>query len=233
LFENVYLQTAGLLNYDRLSRHEILWTDPSVRTALLVLRQLFSQSRLIAGGRAGALQTEFPDSVVRVFSDPPKAAMVYEADFVVTPIRSNTKAKVGREAKFFPFPAIGPARPAVVAGGDAAVAMKDDKATWELMKFLASPESGIEWAKLGGFVSPNKDVPLDSYTDGAIRRIAQLLLDAGDNFRFGMSDLAPTEFGATKGAGEWKDLQDFLADPDNLDATMQRLEADAMKVYGK
>jgi ABC-type glycerol-3-phosphate transport system substrate-binding protein len=140
---------------------------------------------------------------------------------------------VGREAKFFPFPAVGRTRPASITGGDAAVAMKDNKATWELMKFLASPESGVEWAKLGGFVSPNKDIPLDSYTDDSIRRIAQLLLDVGDNFRFGMSDLAPTEFGATKGAGEWKDLQDFLANPDNVDATMQRLEEDATKGYGR
>ena len=30
-FENVYIRTAGLAMYDKLTHHQIPWTDPSVR----------------------------------------------------------------------------------------------------------------------------------------------------------------------------------------------------------
>ncbi|MCX2947921.1 ABC transporter substrate-binding protein [Lentzea sp. NEAU-D7] len=229
-FENVYLRTAGPDNYDKLAKHEIPWTDPTVRKALEELAKLWGDPTLIAGG---ALQTEFPKSVTNVFGEPSTAAMVFEADFVASIITTNTKAKVGEDAKFFPFPSVAGSKDAVVAGGDMAVQFKDDKATTELMKFLASPESGKVWAGLGGFLSPNKDIPETAYPDAVTRELAKRIVDAGDNVRFDMSDLAPAAFGGTKGAGEWKDLQDFLADPKNVDGIMQRLEANAAKAYGK
>lgn len=232
-FENVYLQTAGSDMYDKLTRHEIPWTDPSVRHALEILGQLFSQPGLIAGGTGGALQTDFSNSVVNVFGPQPKAAMLYEQDAVGTVIKQNTKAQVGVDAKAFPFPAVAGNGAAVVAGGDAGVALKNDPATMEFLKFLASPEAGETWAKLGGFISPNRDVPLDTYPDEPTRQLAKQLIDAGDNVRYDMSDQAPSSFGSTKGAGEWKDLQDFFANPTDIDGAMQRLEADAAKAYGK
>ncbi|MDX8056252.1 extracellular solute-binding protein [Lentzea sp. BCCO 10_0798] len=228
-FENVYLRTAGPDNYDKLAKHEIPWTDPTVRKALEELAKLWGDPTLIAGG---ALQTEFPKSVTNVFGEPSTAAMVFEADFVASIITTNTKAKVGEDAKFFPFPSVAGSKDAVVAGGDMAVQFKDDKATTELMKFLASPESGKVWAELGGFLSPNKDIPESAYPDAVTQELAKRIVDAGDNVRFDMSDLAPAAFGGTKGAGEWKDLQDFLADPKNVDGIMQRLEANAAKAYG-
>ncbi|MGI5500818.1 ABC transporter substrate-binding protein [Lentzea sp. CA-135723] len=227
-FENVYLRTAGPENYDKLAKHEIPWTDPSVKKALEELAKLWGDPTLIA---AGALQTEFPKSVINVFGEPSSAAMVFEADFVASVITTNTKAKVGEDAKFFPFPSVAGSKDAVVAGGDMAVQFKDDRATTELMKFLASPESGKIWAELGGFLSPNKDIPETAYPDAVTQDLAQRIVDAGDNVRFDMSDLAPAAFGGTKGAGEWKDLQDFLADPKNVDGIMARLEANAAKAY--
>ncbi|MCG8926037.1 ABC transporter substrate-binding protein [Lentzea sp. CC55] len=229
-FENVYLRTAGPENYDKLARHEIPWTDPSVRKALEELAKLWGDPTLIA---SGALQTEFPKSVINVFGERPTAAMVFEADFVASIITTNTGAEVGQDAKFFPFPSVAGSKDAVVAGGDMAVQFKDDRVTTELMEFLASPESGEVWAGLGGFLSPNRDIPESAYPDEVTQDLAKRVVDAGDNVRFDMSDLAPAAFGGTKGAGEWKDLQDFLADPKNVDGTMQRLEANAAKAYGE
>ncbi|TDP90605.1 ABC transporter substrate-binding protein [Labedaea rhizosphaerae] len=231
-FENIYLQTAGPENYDKLAKHEIKWTDPTVKTALQTLQQLFGQDTLMAGGHNGALQTDFPTSVTDVFGGKNKAAIVYEGDFVTGNIKDSTKAVVGKDAKFFPFPTVAPStKPSVVSGGDAAVAMKDTPATQALMKFIASPEAASIWAKQGGFLSPNKNVPATDYPDETTKNLAKQLIDAGDNFRFDMSDQAPTQFGATKGQGEWKDLQDFLANPKDIDGAMKRLEADAAKAY--
>ncbi|MFB7243383.1 sugar ABC transporter substrate-binding protein [Streptomyces populi] len=230
-FENVYLSQAGPEKYDRLARHEIKWTDPSVKDALTTLAQLWGDKNLVAGGPDGALQTEFPASVTQTFTggDQPKAGMVFEGDFVGVNI-AETKAKIGTDAKVFPFPAVGDKAP-VVSGGDAAVVLKDSKAAQALLTFLASPDAATIQAKLGGYLSPNKNVADSAYPNAVQRAIAKALIAAGDDFRFDMSDQAPQAFGGTPGKGEWKDLQDFLKNPKDVAGAQAKLEADAAAAY--
>jgi ABC-type glycerol-3-phosphate transport system substrate-binding protein len=97
--------------------------------------------------------------------------------------------------------------------------------------FLASTEAATIEAKAGGFTSPNKTVDVSSYPDDTQRTIAKALVDVGDGFRFDMSDLAPAAFGGTKGAGEWKALQDFLSKPSDVDGAAAKLEAEAAKAF--
>ncbi|CAL9534188.1 hypothetical protein SUDANB132_04096 [Streptomyces sp. enrichment culture] len=231
-FENVYLSQAGPEKYDQLARHEITWTDPSVKEALTTLAGIWGKQDYVAGGASGALQTEFPASVTQTFTggDQPKAGMVYEGDFVQVNI-AETEAEVGKDAKVFPFPAVGD-DPPVVSGGDAAVILKDSPAAQALATFLASPDAAGIQAKLGGYLSPNKNVPNSAYPNEVQRKMAKALLDAGDDFRFDMSDQAPQAFGGTPGKGEWKALQDFLKNPKDIAGTQAKLEADAAAAYG-
>ncbi|MGW2044091.1 ABC transporter substrate-binding protein [Streptomyces sp. NPDC001858] len=231
-FENVYLSQAGPEKYDQLAKHEIKWTDPSVTTALTTLAQIWGKKDYVAGGADGALQTQFPNSVTQVFTggDQPKAAMVYEGDFVQVNI-GQTDAKIGTDAKVFPFPKVGDTAP-VVSGGDAAVVLKDSEGAQALATFLASPDAAEIQAKLGGYLSPNKNVDFAAYPNDVQRKIAQSLIAAGDDFRFDMSDQAPQAFGGTPGKGEWKDLQDFLKNPTDVAGIQQKLESDAATAYG-
>ncbi|WP_432133328.1 MULTISPECIES: ABC transporter substrate-binding protein [unclassified Streptomyces] len=231
-FENVYLSQAGPEKYDQLARHEIKWTDPSVKEALTTLAQIWGKDDWLAGGRSGALQTSFTDSVGNTFTggEQPKSAMVYEGDFVQVNI-AQTKAKVGEQAKVFPFPSVGGAAP-VVSGGDAAVILKDSEGAQALATWLASPDAAQIQAKLGGYLSPNKNVDASVYPNDVQRRIAEALVASGDDFRFDMSDQTPQAFGGTPGKGEWKILQDFLKNPSDVAGTQAKLEAAAAQAYG-
>ncbi|WP_338697114.1 extracellular solute-binding protein [Streptomyces sp. Q6] len=231
-FENIYLSQAGPEKYDQLAKHEIKWTDPSVKDALTTLAQLWGKSDFLAGGNKGAAGTEFTKSVEQTFTggDQPKGAMVYEGDFAQVNIQ-QTKAKIGTDAKVFPFPAVGSGEPPVVSGGDAAVILKDSKASQALVTWLASPEAATIQAKLGGYLSPNKNVDLSAYPNEVQRTIAKAVIDAGDDFRFDMSDQTPQAFGGTPGKGEWKALQDFLMNPKDIAGTQRTLEAEAAKAY--
>jgi ABC-type glycerol-3-phosphate transport system substrate-binding protein len=231
-FENVYLRTAGAANYDKLTKHEIPWTDASVKDALTTLSDLWTKPNFLAGGTQGALSTAFPQSVAKAFNTPPQGAVVMEGDFVAATIAKETKAKVGVDAKFFSFPSIKGSDPAVVGGGDAAALMKDTPAGRALIKFLASPEAAEVWVKRGGFTSPNKKVDTSLYPDDITRRSASDLVGA-KTFRFDMSDLEPAAFGGTPGQGEWQILQDFLRKPTDIDGTATRLEAAAAKAFTK
>ncbi len=234
-FENVYLRTAGPQNYVKLSKGQLPWTDLTVKRALRRLSEIFGRPDWLAGEPA---KTDFEDSVRQVFADPPRAAMVYEGDFVASAIANIDKAKVGDgDAESFDFPAItdskpalqgqpkAPARP-VVAGGDIAVLFTDNKAAKQLIRFLATPEAAEPWARSGGFVSPNSNVDPRAYKDTTSQRAAAAL--ANNPVVFDLSDQQPPAFGAIEGQGMREILRRYLNNPStspaDVDAVAQRLE---------
>jgi len=234
LFENVYLRTAGPEKYDQLARHEIPWTDESVKEALTVMADVFGDPDLIAGGTENALQTDFNGSITQVWaSDPPEGAMLMEGDFVGGIITGETDAELGTDADFFDFPSIDGSEPAVVGGGDIAALLEDTDGGRALIAFLATAEAAEIWAAEGGFISPMTTVDLDAYGDDIARRAAEALQQAGDSVRYDLSDLQPTEFGATTGQGMWGIMIDFLRNPSDVDGTAAALEKSASQAYGK
>jgi ABC-type glycerol-3-phosphate transport system substrate-binding protein len=223
LFENLYLRLAGPERYDELAAHRIAWTDDTVARTLRVMGRLVADDHL-AGGAEGSRLSTLADAARLVFTRAPGAAMLVGGDFVPGVVARTTDAEVGVDVDVVPFPEPGPGGRLVVGGGDAAVVMRPGVAAYELVRFLASAEAAEVWAAQGGFLSPNEDVALGAYPDGTTRRIARALLDAGDGFRFDLSDLQPAEFGSTTGAGMWAELRDFVARPDDVAGTAARLE---------
>ena len=228
-FSNLYLRLAGPVRYDLLAAHKIPWTDPSVIATLGLLARVLDP-RVIAGGPGGAAATGYQESVRQAFTPPPAAAMVFEGDFVAGIIGGTTRAVLGVDADAFPFPAIGRPGPMVVAGGDAAVLMRRSAAGEAFIRYLAGPQAAAIWAAAGGFVSPNINVGLSAYPDAISRSIAAGLLQAGDNFRFSLSDLTPAGFGGTEGQGMRKILRQFLVSRD-ISGTADRLEQAAGRAY--
>lgn len=225
LFENVYLRTAGGEKYDQLATHAIPWTDQSVKDALAEMAKIF-QSDNMAGGTNSALQTDFPTSVTQVFTDPPKAAMVMEGDFVGTFINTETKVKVGEGADVFTFPSINDSPPVVVGAGDSIVMFKDSPAARAMITYLASADAAKLWAERGGFSSPNKTLDESVYPDDTTRKLASELAQA-ETFRFDLSDLQPQVLNEALFA----ELANFVKDPANIDGTTEKLEAVAKKAY--
>ena len=230
-FENIYLRSAGADNYDKLSKHEIPWTDDSVVKALTTMKELIGNKTLV-GDPGTALQTDFPGSVSKVFAKDPKSAIVYEGSFVAGVIGDSSDYTVGDDANWFPFPAIDDSPESVVGGGDVAVQFNDSKATEALMMYLAGADAAKSMVSTGSFASANKNLAPSAYPDDNSRAVGQAIVDAGNNFRFDMSDLAPAAFGGTVGSGEWKILQDFLRDPSDPAGTAKSLEAAAAKAFG-
>jgi alpha-glucoside transport system substrate-binding protein len=233
LFENIYLRTAGPVMYQKLTTHQIPWTDPSVTTALKDMQQIIGDSSSINGGNSGAATTDFPTSVTNVYTNPPKAAMVFEGDFVESVITSSTSAKPTTGFNYFPFPSInGKGGNYVVAGGDIVTMFKDSPAARAFIDYLATPQAAEIWARLGGFSSPSKNVPASVYTDPIGRRAAVALATA-PVVVYDMSDQQPAAFGATTGQGEWQIFTNFLKNPSNISGTEKALQAAATAAYKK
>lgn len=242
-WQNVYLKEAGAASYDALAAHTIPWTSPTVTTAFDTLAQIVGQPSYLLGGTKGALANGYPTCVDKVFPKPgtmPQAAMVVEADFVVSEIVGNssgyTAGTVGAGGKkctlnvaqtpcydFFPFPALAADQKynnAIQGAGDVAMLMRPTAQAKALIKYLGSPEAGEIWAHLGGFASPNRMVSLSSYPDPVTRADASELQHAS-SFVFSLDDL--------QGSWEpslWQDMLNFVKNPSksniaSIEKTMQ------------
>ena len=228
-FENAYVRTAGPESYDALTNHEIPWTDQSVKDALAVLEELIANPEFVAGGRDGALTTGFVQSITTVFATG-DAVMVEGPGDIAGIAKEEAGAEVGTDLDFFPFPSIDGSPPAVLGGGDVAVALTDNPGAMALLEFLSSVEGG-EIGVENGFTSPNQNVDLSLYADDLSRAIAEALVNA-EVFVFDLSDLVPAAFGGTAGAGIWGGLQNWLQNPDNVDAVLGQIEAEAAAAQG-
>jgi alpha-glucoside transport system substrate-binding protein len=234
LFENIYLRTFGTAKYEALSAHKIKWTDPSVIKALKTMGQVLGDSGNLAGGSSGALQYGFNDSVTNAFSSPPKAATVFEGDFVAGVILSSTKAKPGTGFNTATFPSITPGAnsTAVEIAGDLLVTFRDTPAIEAFVKFLATTPAAEAWAKLGGFGTGNHNLPASIYPD-KITRATEAPLGTAKSVVFDMSDEQPASFGSTTGQGEWGLFQQFLKSPTNVTGIAKKLETAATAAYKK
>jgi alpha-glucoside transport system substrate-binding protein len=230
LFENIYLRQAGPDKYDQLAEHRIPWTDQSVKDALRTMARVVGDTGNIAGGVSGALQADFPTSVTRAFKEDPDAATVIEGDFVESEIVDSTKSKPETDFNVFDFPAIDGSPATVVGGGDTVIMFNDSPAARALIEYLATPEAAEIWARRGGYSSANKNVDDSAYEDPLLRQTATAIGDA-EVFRFDLSDLQPAAFGATVGRGLWKEFQDFLRNPDDVDGAAQQMEQSAAKAF--
>jgi alpha-glucoside transport system substrate-binding protein len=228
LFENIYIRSAGQDKYDQLANHEIPWTDQSVKDALTLMQDVVGSSDNMVGGTSGALQTEMPASVANVFSDDPKGAMVIIGDFA--PAQGEFTLEPVSGYNVFPFPSIDGSAPAAVGGGDLCVNFKQSEGATAFLRYLTTPEAAEIMVSKGGFTSPNRNVDEAAYADEITRATATGLTSA-ETFRFDMSDLQPSAFGGTPGAGLFKDFTDFVQSPDDIDGVTEQMESQAAKAF--
>jgi len=216
--------------YDKWSRHEIAWTDPAVRRAWELFGQIATNSKYVYGSRYGALITNFKESAIPVFTDPPGCFFHHQATFIQDFIQQQYPAlKPGEGFDFFAFPPIDPDVPkAVEIAGDLFGMFRDTPQTRALIQYLTTPTAQAIWVKRGGTVSPNRRVRPEDYPDPLARRAAHILTSA-DVVRFDANDLMPEAVNAAF----WKGTLDYVQSPARLDAILQNLERVSLEVYGK
>jgi len=227
-FENIYLRVAGVDKYNQLTAHTLPWTDPTVVQSLTLFGEYLSHSNFV---EKGATQLSFTQSVADVFGTKPKAAMLYEGDFVAGEITKSGAVKVGTGAKFFNFPSINGSPLGVVSGGDEAVMFKDSPASEALMSYLASADAAAIWAKKGGFLSANSNLDSGTYPDDTTKQLGEAVAKS-TSVVFDMSDQTPQAFGGQVAADEWTILTNFVGNPSDPAGTAAKLEAAAVKDYG-
>lgn len=195
--EDIMLRTAGPDVYDQWVNHEIPWTDPQVQEAFEIFGKIARSSNYVYGGPITVLATNFGDSVVELFTDPPHAMMHRQASFITSFIQdANPNVKIGEDVSFFGFPMIKPEHGNPMLGaGDMVGQFNNTPEAAAFMNFMASAEAQEIWVNRLGKLGTNNKIDLAVYPDDLTREMAVLLNEA-DVFRFDGSDSMPAAVGA-------------------------------------
>ena len=231
LFENIYLRTAGAEKYDQLVAHEIPWTDQSVKDALTFMQDIVGESDNMVGGTEAALQMEMPCVGRECLQRPRKGRDGRHRRLRTRAGRVQPRAGDGLQRVHVPVDRTS-SGPAVVGSGDLCVEFKTSPAADAFLEYLTTPDAAEIWASRGGFSSPNKNLDPSVYPDDITRTNASALAEAEDVPLRHASDLMPSAFGGTPGAGLFKAFTDFVQNPDDIDGITQQMETDANKAYG-
>lgn len=147
-------------------------------------------------------------------------------------LRTNLPDAVpGKDYTAFPFPAIGnfPTAP-VEVGPNGIVVFNDTPGARALTKCLTDPKALSQWAKRGGYISPNNALPMSAYPDPIARLAAKMLTKAGKaNLVVGdASDLMPSSLGS---GSLFTELQRWFKDPGSTPSILRQLESYAERAY--
>ena len=135
--------------------------------------------------------------------------------------------KAGEGYDFFPFPSLDPRfASSTTVGADMVVMLNETAASRSLMKYLATGSVWEPWAMMGGYLSPNKSLSLDSYPNAASAAIARQLASARV-IRFDADDLMPSSVQRAF----WLGLLSYLKDPLFLDTVLREIDSVATESY--
>lgn len=212
--EDVMLRTAGAQKYDEWTSGTLKFDSPEVRNAFDIVGNIWFNPDYVVGGTTGILTTNFGDSPLGLFDDPPTCYLHRQASFIPNFFPEGTV--MGQDVNYFYLPPIDPAmgKPVLVSGNLVSLA-KDTPAGREVIKFMMSAESVEAEVKAGNAIGPMNGVSLDWYPTDTQRGYAEILMNA-DTFRFDGSDLMPGAVGAGSfwtGAVDWvggKSLDEVL-----------------------
>ncbi|HEY1012995.1 MAG TPA: ABC transporter substrate-binding protein [Herpetosiphonaceae bacterium] len=217
--EDIMLRTAGPETYDKWVNHEIPFNDPAVKAAAEKMSEIWFNEKYVLGGTTGILSVPVADTQTPMFEDTPGCWLHRQAGWIPAFFPEGKKA--GVDSNFFYLPPIDAAQGKPVLGGGDVVGMFNDRPEVRaVMQYMATPDAGKAWALKGGFLSPNKNVPLDWYPNEVDRAQAEIIKNA-TVFRFDASDLMPAEVGT---GSFWKGMVDYVGGKD-LDTVLADIEA--------
>jgi len=226
--DQIFLSLNGPDQYDKWYKHQIPWTDPSVKNAWQMYGQIASGTHYIKGAPASILASAFQNASYLPYQTPPAAYMYYLGDFTAGFITAQFPGiKPGTDYDFFPFPTINSAYAGSVTGGaDIFSAFKDNNGTRQFMAYMASAEAQTVWVQTQVGLSVNKAVSSSAYPNQVALKASQVLASASF-FKFGADDLMPS---AMENA-YWAGVLNYIQHPSQLDSILSSLESTAMQAY--
>ena len=201
--EEIMLRMFGGEVYDQWVSHELDFDSPQVTAAMDVLAGWMKNANYVNGG-FGDVQTiattPFQEAGRSILNG--ECGMLQQSNLYASTwgeLQVGATIRPDGDVYAFYIPVINNmvAPQPVVGDGEFVTAFSDRPAVAAVQSYLSSAEFATSKVSLGTWVSANNGVPLDTYTEGSIDKLAaQYLTDMGGTFRFDASELMPAVVGA-------------------------------------
>jgi alpha-glucoside transport system substrate-binding protein len=218
--EDLMLRIHGPEVYDQWVNHEIPFNSPEVTEVFQAFEELAFTEGNVLGGRQGIVTTPFGDANNPMFEDPPACMLGKQAQFITSFFPEDVQADLPAHAGVFEFPAYqgGAEGSNLLIGGDQAVLLTDNPAAQSMIEYMATPESGAEWANQGGRISPHSS--FTDYPDELNQQMADMVTNA-DSLSFDGSDAMP---GAVGAGSFWSEATAWVNGDQDLQTTLQNID---------
>lgn len=221
--EDVLLRDQGPDVYDQWVSHEIPFNDPKIVSATDRVGSILKNDKYVNGGIgdvSSIATTAFQEGGIPITQG--KCAFHRQASFYANQWPDNTKVAEDGDVFAFYFPPVDPSKGKPVLGaGEFTVAFADRPEVQAVQTYLASAHHANSRAKLGNWVSANKQLDIANVANPIDRRSVEILQDPQTVFRFDGSDLMPSSVGA---GSFWKGMTDWITGKDTK-STLDFIEA--------
>ena len=226
--EDIVLRQSGEQTYNQWWQGKIKWTSPEIKQAWQTWGQIVGNPKMVFGGANTMLSTNFGNVGTPLFTNPPGCYMVHQASFISSFFEQNSPGvKPITDFNWFGFPPFKQGAPvSTEIAGDLMGMFNDTPQSEALIKYLLTPEAQDIWVKRGGFISPNKLVPMSDYPDDLGRKSANRLTSSQVAV-FDASDQMPTPMQTAFYTG----ILNFIQDPTSLDSILQNLDSVQQSAY--
>ena len=222
--EDIVLRQSGPDVYDAWVAGEQKWTSPEIKSAFETFGDAVANS---FGGSNFIVTTNFGKAANPMFEDPPGCLLHHQASFITDFFKNEAGAQDG-DFDFFVMPDINPEfSGAITTAGDLFGMFNDTPQAQSLIQYLLTAEAQQIWVERGGFISMNKNVPVDAYPDDTSRRSAEILAGAS-TAKFDASDLMPNEMNQKF----FESIVAVVQNPENLDSILADLDTTQADAYG-
>ncbi len=228
--EDIVLRQSGQQAYQDWYAGTKTWTSPEISKAWETWGQIVGDPKMVYGGANSMLTTNFGNVGDQLFTNPPGCYMAHQASFITDFFVKNTPSvKPVEDFDFFPFPPFDASAPtSTEIAGDLFGMFNDTPQARALISYLTTPEAQAIWVKRGGAISPNLNVPNDTYPDPLSQKAAQLLTSSKVAV-FDASDLMPEAMNNAF----WKGILDFVQNPSDAQSVLQNLDTVQKDAYTK
>jgi alpha-glucoside transport system substrate-binding protein len=226
--EDIVLRQAGPDAYANWHSGKLAWTSNEIRTAWQTWGQIVGDMKMVYGGPAFILSTNFGDGGNPLFTTPPNCYFHHQGSFITDFFtKANPNLKPVEDFNYFAFPDINAQYSgSLEVAGDLFGMFRDTPQSRALMQYLATPEAQTIWVKRGGALSPNRRVTPDQYPDQISRQLSQDLTGAR-TVVFDASDLMPDAMNTAFFRG----ILNFVQNPGSLDSILQDLDRTRQDAY--
>ena len=218
--EDLMLRTTSPENYDKWVKGELKFDSPEVKNAIQKFADIWNNDKMVYGGKAAIVSTQFSDAPAPMFQNPPKCWLHRQGNFITSFFPKEAVAGVDYDVFYFPplDPQYG--KPFLVAG-DLVSATQDRPEVCAVMQWMSTAASVESWLASGGILGPQNDVTPEMYGVPLERKIGELAA-ASTTVRFDASDLMP---GAVGSGSEWKGFTDYFSGSADLDTVLKQIDA--------